>query len=157
MAGGAGKPRDGGRRRFHRSFVDYFGRRLLNFLRTIQGLSAFGLITLGAMVTKFGTAHRIIKPLISLHLRKAGLDLLPMVIFLAMSLGLVIIGQTVSLLSRVGANAYLGTVMVTVVVRELGPLITALLVLSRTGTANVIELGTARATGEVEALESLGI
>jgi phospholipid/cholesterol/gamma-HCH transport system permease protein len=42
-------------------------------------------------------------------------------------------------------------------VRELGPLVTALLVLARVGTANVIELGTARARGEVEALEALGI
>ena len=41
--------------------------------------------------------------------------------------------------------------------RELGPLVTALLVLARVGTGNVVELGTARATGEVEALEALGI
>jgi phospholipid/cholesterol/gamma-HCH transport system permease protein len=47
--------------------------------------------------------------------------------------------------------------MVIVVVRELGPLLTALLVLARIGSANVIELGTARALGEVEALEALGI
>src|SRR5205085_5715700 len=86
-----------------------------------------------------------------------GWRMLPMVIFLAIALGLVIIGQTVSLLTKVGANAYLGTVMVTVVVRELGPLLTALFVLARTGTANVVELGTARAMGEVEALEALGI
>jgi phospholipid/cholesterol/gamma-HCH transport system permease protein len=44
-----------------------------------------------------------------------------------------------------------------VLVRELGPLLTALIVLSRTGAANVVELGTSRALGEVEALESLGI
>jgi phospholipid/cholesterol/gamma-HCH transport system permease protein len=47
--------------------------------------------------------------------------------------------------------------MVTVVVRELGPLLAAMLVMARIGTANVIELGTARALGEVEALEALGI
>jgi len=41
--------------------------------------------------------------------------------------------------------------------RELGPLLTAMLVLARVGTAHVIELGTARAMGEVEALEALGI
>ena len=35
--------------------------------------------------------------------------------------------------------------------RELGPLLTALLVLLRSGTANVIDLGTSRALGEVEA------
>ena len=60
-------------------------------------------------------------------------------------------------LTRVGAINYLGAIMVIVVVRELGPLLTVLLVLARIGTANVIELGTARAMGEVEALEALGI
>jgi phospholipid/cholesterol/gamma-HCH transport system permease protein len=48
-------------------------------------------------------------------------------------------------------------VMVTVVVRELGPLVTALLVLARVGTGIVIELSTSRATGEVEAFEAVGI
>jgi phospholipid/cholesterol/gamma-HCH transport system permease protein len=72
-------------------------------------------------------------------------------------LGLLVIGQTVFLLTSVGANELLGTIMVTVIVRELGPLLAAFLVLCRTGTANVVELGTARALGEVEALEALGI
>ena len=54
-----------------------------------------------------------------------------------------------------GHKGYIGTVMVTVVVRELGPMVAALLVLARIGTATVIELGTARALGEVEALEAL--
>ena len=80
-----------------------------------------------------------------------------MFLFLAAALGLLVIGQTVSWLTRFGAINYLGTIMVIVVVRELGPLIAALMVLARIGTANVIELGTARAMGEVEALEALGI
>jgi phospholipid/cholesterol/gamma-HCH transport system permease protein len=77
--------------------------------------------------------------------------------FVSLALGFVIIGQSVSWLTRVGAINYLGSVMVLAVVRELGPLAAALLVLARVGTANVVELGTARAMGEVEALEALGI
>ena len=139
------------------SFARFIGRKLLLFLFTVQGLGAFALITLGVRVKKLGVAPRVIHPLIRAHLARSGLRLLPMVLFVSVALGLVIIGQTVSLLERVSANQFLGTVMVTVVVRELGPLLTALIVLSRTGTANVIELGTARALGEVEALEALGI
>jgi phospholipid/cholesterol/gamma-HCH transport system permease protein len=75
----------------------------------------------------------------------------------ALALGFLVIGQTVAALAKVGATGYLGSTMVIVVVRELGPLLTAMLVLARVGTANVIELGTARALGEVEALEALGI
>src|SRR5208337_3059235 len=60
-----------------------------------------------------------------------------------------VVGQTVSALAKVGATNYLGSTMVIVIVRELGPLLAAMLVLARVGTA--------RATGEVEALEALGI
>src|SRR5688572_8528138 len=95
--------------------------------------------------------------MISLQITRAGVRLLPMVSFVAFVLGLVVIGQTVSLLNRFGAQEWAGIIMVTVIVRELGPLVTALLVLARVGTAIVIELSTNRATGEVEALEALGI
>ena len=83
--------------------------------------------------------------------------MLPMVFFIALALGFVVVGQTVSALARVGQMNWLGSTMVIVIVRELGPLLAAMLVLARVGAANVIELGTARALGEVEALEALGI
>lgn len=140
-----------------RSCAHYLGRRLFQFLRTIQGLGAFALITLGVMITKCRASSRVIYPLAIREVSRAGLRLLPMFLFVAAALGLVVIGQAVSWLTRVGAINYLGTIMVIVVVRELGPLIAALLVLARVGTANVVELGTARALGEVEALEALGI
>jgi phospholipid/cholesterol/gamma-HCH transport system permease protein len=140
-----------------RSTVRLFGRGVIRFFGALHGLGAFALITLGVMVTKLGQARRVLHPLILQQLLRAGLQLFPMILFLAVALGLVVIGQTVSLLNRVGAHQFLGTVMVTVVVRELGPLITVLIVLARTGTATVIELGTARAMGEIEALEVLGV
>lgn len=140
-----------------RAYFNWIGRVILRILSTIHGLGAFTLITLAVTTTKFWKAPGVIHPMISEQIRAAGLRLLPMVSFLALALGLVVIGQTVSLLSRVGAQDYAGIVMVTVVVRELGPLVTALLVLARVGTAIVIDLSTKRATGEVEALEALGI
>jgi len=136
---------------------NYLGRKLFRFLLTIQGLGAFALITLGVLIKKIATARHVIRPLISHEIARAGLRLLPMFLFLAVVLGLLVIGQTVSWATRFGATKYLGGVMVIVVVRELGPLVAALLVLARIGTANVVELGTARALGEVEALEALGI
>jgi len=139
------------------SYVDFFGRKLLRFLAIVHGLVAFALITLGVMFTKSRVALRVIRPLVLAQMARSGLSLLPMILFLALALGLLIIGQTVALLQRFGVTAYLGTIMVTVVVRELGPLLTAVIVLARAGTANVVELGTARALGEVESLEVLGI
>ncbi|MEI6781661.1 MAG: ABC transporter permease [Verrucomicrobiota bacterium] len=140
-----------------RSLTSYLGRGLFRFLLTMQGLGAFALITLGVMINRFGAAREVIRPRVLQETARAGLRLLPMFLFMSAALGLVVIGQTVSWLAPVGAIDYLGTIMVIVVVRELGPLVTALLVLARIGTANVVELGTARAMGEVEALEALGI
>jgi phospholipid/cholesterol/gamma-HCH transport system permease protein len=137
--------------------MNWIGRKLIRFLNTIHGLGAFALITFGVTVTKFNFASRLIHPVIRSEIHRAGVRLLPFVGFLGTALGFVVIGQTVALLNRYGATSYAGTVMVTVVVRELGPLVTALLVLARVGTAIVIELGTTRAMGEVEALEALGI
>jgi phospholipid/cholesterol/gamma-HCH transport system permease protein len=140
-----------------RSYVNFLGRKLLRFLSTLQGMGAFVLITLGVLLRRFGAAPLVIRPMMIAQIARSGLFLLPIASFLALALGLIVIGQTVSLLSRVGVTDLLGTVMVSAVVRELGPLLAAALVLCRAGAANVVELGTARAQGEVESLESLGI
>jgi phospholipid/cholesterol/gamma-HCH transport system permease protein len=126
-------------------------------LITVRGLGAFALITLVVLVRKWRTASRVVHPLIRREIARDGVRLLPLFLFLALALGLVVVGQTVSWLTRLGAIDYLGSVMAVVVFRELGPLTAALVVLARAGTANVVELGTARASGEVEALETLGI
>src|SRR5262249_20879898 len=139
------------------SLTHSVGRRLFRFLLTVQGLGAFALITIGVILKKFRVARHVVWPATFQQIKRAGLNLLPMFLFISVALGLVVIGQSVSWLTRVGAIGYLGAIMVIVVVREAGPLLAALLVLARIGTANVVELGTARATGEVEALEALGI
>lgn len=146
-----------GRTSLGQTYLRWIGRKLIRATNTIHGLGAFALITVGVMVTKFRVAPRVIHPIIRAQINRAGVKLLPFITFLALALGMVVIGQTVSLLSRVGATEYAGVVMVTVVVRELGPMVTALLVLAKVGTATVIELGTSRALGEIEALEALAI
>ena len=140
-----------------KSYTDYLGRKLFVFLLTVQGLAAFALITLGVMLRKSRVAKNVIRPRIRQEIARAGVALLPMFFFVALALGFVVVGQTISALAKVGQMTFLGSTMVIVIVRELGPLIAAMLVLARVGTANVIELGTSRALGEVEALEALGI
>lgn len=145
------------RARFVRTYLNWIGRWILRIIRGIQGIGAFALITIAVTIRKFYVSHHVVHPVLRMQIYRAGVRLLPMITFIAFALGLVVIGQTVSLLSRVGATTYAGTIMVTVIVRELGPLAAALLVLARVGTAYVIELGTNRALGEVETLEALGI
>src|SRR4051812_4925744 len=87
-----------------RAYLNFVGRNLFRFMETVHGLGAFALITLGVVVTKFNYAHKLIHPLIRHQIYRAGVRLLPMVTFFGLALGLVVLGQTVSLLNRVGAQ-----------------------------------------------------
>jgi phospholipid/cholesterol/gamma-HCH transport system permease protein len=140
-----------------KSYTDRLGRKLFLGLLTVQGLGAFALITLGVILKKFNVARSVVQPRVRQEITRSGSALMPLFVFVSLALGFVVVGQTVSALASYGQTSYLGSTMVIVIVRELGPLLTAMLVLARVGTANVIELGTARALGEVEALEAMGI
>ena len=138
-------------------YADSVGRALFGLWDTVRGLGAFTLITLGVMATKFGLARDVTLPAIQHEQARTGTRVLPMFLFIAAALGLAVVGQTLTRLDQLGATLLVGPIMVSAVVRELGPLVTAMLALAWSGTRNVIELGTARALGEVEALEALRI
>jgi phospholipid/cholesterol/gamma-HCH transport system permease protein len=137
--------------------AERLGAQVFDAIEVLRELAAFAVITLGVTITKFNASKRVVHPLIFAQIWNAGVRLLAMIGFIGAVFGLLIVGQMVGLLTKIGAQGYIGMVMVTVIVRELGPLLTALIVLARAGTSNVVELGTIRALGEVEALESLGI
>ncbi len=138
-------------------FARWGGRWVLGFLEVVRDIGAFSLISVSVTLNKWRVSPRVMRPLIWEQVHRFGVCLLPMILFLGAALGILIIGQMVSNLTRVGAQSYIGSVMVTVVVRELGPLLAAMLLLARAGTSIVVELGTSRALGEVEALEALAI
>ena len=61
------------------ALMESLGLRVLSFLDTTRRLTAFTLITTGVILTRAGTAHRIIHPLIRTQLVQAGILLLPIV------------------------------------------------------------------------------
>jgi phospholipid/cholesterol/gamma-HCH transport system permease protein len=84
-----------------------------------------------------------------------GLEASGIIVTIAAILGAVIITQVVSL---VGDNGSLtGKILVWVVMRELAPLLTAIIVIARSGTAIAAELGSMKINGEIETIEMLGI
>ncbi len=140
-----------------RPLLQLAGRRALASVDTVKGLIAFALISVVALVSKRGTARPLIRSLVVEQVAQNGLRLLPLGLAVAAAFGLVVVGQIVALLTQLGATQLIGPLVVMVVIRELAPLITAFLVLGRSGTNTVVQLGTSRALGEVEALEALAI
>jgi phospholipid/cholesterol/gamma-HCH transport system permease protein len=86
-----------------------------------------------------------------------GLEALPFLSLLSLLLGFTVIAQSLPQLQGVGAHALIGQILVISIVRELGPIITAMVVITRSGTAMAAQMATNRITGEVEALEGMGI
>jgi len=84
-----------------------------------------------------------------------GLEATYIIVIIAVIIGIVIIAQVESL---VGYNGSLtGKILVWVVLRELAPLLTAIIVIARSGTAIATELGSMKINGEIESIEMLGI
>jgi phospholipid/cholesterol/gamma-HCH transport system permease protein len=91
------------------------------------------------------------------QIRFTALQAVGLVTLLAALLSFLVIAQATATLGRFGALERVGQIMVVAVIRELGPLLTALIVVSRSGTAIAAEMATNRVMGEVTALESMGI
>lgn len=92
-----------------------------------------------------------------LQIRFTGLDALWLVSGTALLLGAVTLIQAFSQLSGLGAENYIGALMVPIILRELGPLLTAVLIIGRSSTAIAAELGTMQLNGEVDALAAHGV
>lgn len=89
-------------------------------------------------------------------LQKDGLYAVPIIALLAFLIGAVVAWQGSLQLKTYGANIFIVELVAITHLRELGPLITAILVAGRTGSAYAAELATMKINQEVLALKSLG-
>lgn len=92
-----------------------------------------------------------------LVIQTAGLHALPIVGLLIFLLGVVISYQSVLQLKRYGADIFVVDLIGLSVLRELAPLLTAIIVAGRTGSSFTAEIGTMKITEELDALRTLGV
>ena len=86
-----------------------------------------------------------------------GFEALPIISFIALGIGGLIILQGYTLLSNFGQGMWLHKILVTVVISELSGIITALVVIARSGTAISTELGNMVVRKEIDLLKSFSI
>jgi phospholipid/cholesterol/gamma-HCH transport system permease protein len=86
-----------------------------------------------------------------------GVEALSIVSLIALSIGAVIIVEGGSILPRFGQTSLLYTILIVVITRELGPILTAFILTARSGTAIATELGNMVVSHEIEAYISIGI
>lgn len=137
--------------------LSYIGRNTLALLRYLSGL--YNLTARAAYWTfvapvkgrglKWGAAiHQMVL---------VGVNSVPIVFLISVFIGLVLALQGAYQLQKFGAGYYVAALVGVSMTRELGPLITAIIVAGRSGSAFAAEIGTMKVSEEIDALEVMGL
>lgn len=91
------------------------------------------------------------------YMKRAGVDGLPIVALISLLLGLIMAFMSSLQLKQFGANIYVASLVGIAMVKELGPIMTAIIVAGRSGSAFAAEIGTMIINDEVNALMIMGL
>lgn len=133
--------------------MGHASRELLNDL--IRVMTFMGEL-LRAMAYSFLHPRSIRWGDVLLYMKRAGADGLPIVSLISFLLGLIMAFMSSLQLKQFGANIYVASLVAVAMVCELGPLMTAILVAGRSGSAFAAEIGTMKVNEEVDALVAMG-
>ncbi|HEX7415928.1 MAG TPA: ABC transporter permease [Smithellaceae bacterium] len=138
------------------SFLIQVGEASLDLVRDVINFLTF----IGELLTAI--FYTIIHPKslrvkdILFYMKRAGVDGLPIVGLISLLIGLIIAFMSFLQLKQVGANIYVPSLVSFAMVKELGPIMTAILVAGRSGSAFAAEIGTMVVNEEVDALNTMG-
>jgi phospholipid/cholesterol/gamma-HCH transport system permease protein len=125
------------------NYLDYVGSLNIQLWATLRGIRQ-ALPLIGNRHRWHAAIHQMLE---------IGFDALPMVTLLAMCSGFILAMQGASELRRFGALHYVIDLVAVGFTRELGPLLTAIAVSGRSGSAFAAEIGTMKVTEEIDALK----
>ena len=133
------------------------GRGIVERLQSGYAALTFG----GAVLATAATAWRSVKRLrvasVVRHVHETGVQAIPVVAVIAFLISVISSYSGAQPLQPYGAEIYTVDLIAIGVLRELGVLLTAIMVAGRTGRADAAELGVMKLNDEVDALESMGI
>ncbi len=132
------------------NFFILLGSKLLSFLYFLGGLSNLAAHAIYLTFKPPFQRHRIFE-----QAKKAGFDSLPIVSLVSLFIGFIFALQTAYFMQRIGSEIYIASMVALSLIRELGPVITALVVAGRVGAAITAELGSMQVTEQIDALETL--
>lgn len=137
--------------------VIYLGWLTLFFLREARRFISFvGRVTESAVRVLLKPRHLRFTSMV-FHMEAAGLRAIPIVGLLSFLIGMVMAYQGASQLQRFGAEIFVVDLIGISVLRELGVLLTAILIAGRSGSAFTAQIGTMKVNEEIAAMRTLGL
>ncbi|MEQ8762747.1 MAG: MlaE family lipid ABC transporter permease subunit [Planctomycetota bacterium] len=139
------------------SFVVAVGESTLRFFQDLRTLIAFvGELTLSfARALRHPSTIRWRDTLVQAEL--VGVNALPIIILLGFLIGLILAYQALIPMQEFGAGIFVANLVSLSLLRELGPLMTAVILAGRSGSAFAAEIGTMKVDEELDALETFGL
>ncbi len=137
--------------------VERIGAALIGFFK--QGrdlLSFFGAVTI-AFLRLFRQPRRIKFVAFIAHIEQTGLNALPIIGLISFLIGVVLAYQGADQLRRFGAQIFTVNLVGVSVLREMGILLTSIIVAGRTGSAFTAQIGTMQVNEEIDAMRTLGL
>src|SRR5215469_6118270 len=123
---------------------------LQNYLRL--NLSLLYWVFVAPFTGQFFKISAIFRQMVSIGVRAT-----PMVALTAFSIGVTLAMQAAHSLQQMGAEIYVPDLVMVSILREVGPVLIAVIVIGRSGSAVAAELGTMKVSEEIEALEVMAI
>jgi phospholipid/cholesterol/gamma-HCH transport system permease protein len=130
--------------------IEWIGRTVIGFSEELGRILILLFLSLRQLVHPPFEVRNTFKQMLEIGIRS-----LPVVLITAIFTGMVFALQTFTGFKRFGAEPLVGTVVALSMTRELGPVLTGLIVAGRAGAAMAAELGTMRVTEQIDALETL--
>lgn len=138
-------------------WIETLGASVRHFLEYAGDLAHLAMKAVGGVLKLDGARARVVLPVLKAQLRFTGEQGVWLVAGAGGILGAVTLLQAYAQLAAFGPGQYTGTLLSAVILRELGPVLAAVLVIGRSGTAIAAELATMRLGEEVDALEAHGM
>ena len=138
------------------NIIERIGAAAVNFWDDLYGVISFQTDFLIALGKVFLNPGRVRWSEVGLYMEKVGADGLGIVGLIGFLLGLIIAFMSSLQLRTFGADTYVGPLLAMAMVSELGPIMTAILVAGRSGSAFAAEIGTMKVNEEVDALAVMG-
>ncbi len=134
-----------------------FGKWFLTLINNLLNLCAYTTQILKTLFYKRGGGLESGITVLFKQVLFTGVNALPVIALVSLALGGIAIVQSLTLLPRIGGEALVGKILITVIVRELGPILTGFIVIGRSGTAITTEIGNMVVSHEIQALEAMGV
>ena len=131
-------------------WLELMGRKTAQFVREMGRVLIFLGQTLHATAGRPFYLKNVLK-----QMEQIGVNSVPVVLTTAISTGMVLALQSYTGFKRFGAESLIGAVVSLSMTRELGPVLTGLMVAGRAGAAMAAELGTMKVTEQIDALTTL--